>query len=812
MEGTLFPNRPVLPAPAPRLTQQPSKFKPNFLPPQSPPPPPPSFQLDSLLQHLQHLSSVPITTPTLTLVPASKDNSTHFNNSLHSKQKKPSLASDPVVEQDQLDDAKFGFLSDKGKLLLNSIVGSPLHELNGFFNSVEFELLEVDFLSLLKALDLSGNWERALLLFEWGWLHFGSEQNLRLDNQVVELMVRIMGRESQHSIASKLFGLIPVEQYSLDVRAYTTVLHAYARTGKYKRAIVLFGKMNEFGLDPTLVTYNVMLDVYGKMGRSWSRILELLDEMRIKGLEFDEFTCSTVISACGREGMLDEARKFFAELKLNGYKPGTVTILKEMEDNNCPLDSVTYNELAATYVRAGFLDQGKAVIDTMTSKGIMPNAITYTTVIDAYGKAGREDEALRLFSQMKDMGCAPNVYTYNSVLAMLGKKSRTEDVINVLCEMKLNGCAPNRATWNTMLVVCSEEGKHNHVNRVLREMKNSGFEPDKDTFNTLISAYTRCGSEVDSAKMYGEMIKAGFTPCVTTYNSLLNALARLGNWKAAESVILDMRSKGFKPNETSYSLMLPCYSKAGNVKGIQVIEKEIYDGHVFSSWILLRTLILSNHKCRHHRGMERAFNKLHKYGYKPDLVVINSMLSMYSRNKMFSKAHEMMHFIYENGLQPNLFTYNCLMDLYVREGECWKAEEILKGIQNSGPEPDVVSYNTVIKGFCRKGLMQEAIRVLSEMTTKGIQPTIVSYNTFLSGYVGMELFDEAIEVIRFMIEHNCRPNELTYKIVVDGYCKAGKHEQAMDFVSKIKEIDISLDDRYVKILGSCIRERMGSVL
>ena len=95
--------------------------------------------------------------------------------------------------------------------------------------------------------------------------------------------------------------------------------------------------------------------------------------MRSKGLELDEFTCSTVISACGREGMLDEARKFLAELKFNGYKPGTVTynsmlqvfgkagiytealsILKEMEDNNCPPDSVTYNELAATYVRAGF--------------------------------------------------------------------------------------------------------------------------------------------------------------------------------------------------------------------------------------------------------------------------------------------------------------------------------------------------------------------------------------------------------------------------------------------------------------------------
>ncbi|KAL2340278.1 hypothetical protein Fmac_008218 [Flemingia macrophylla] len=116
---------------------------------------------------------------------------------------------------------------------------------------------------------------------------------------------------------------------------------------------------------------------------------------------------------------------------------------------------------------------------------------------------------------------------------------------------------------------------------------------------------------------------------------------------------------------------------------------------------------------------------------------------------------------------------------------------MLKEIQNTGRMPDVVSYNTVIKGFCRKGLMQEAIRVLLEITTKGIQPSIVTYNTFLSSNVGMELFGEANEVIIFMIEQNCRPCELTYKIVVDGYCKAGKYQEAMDFVSKIKDINIS---------------------
>ncbi|CAI8588921.1 unnamed protein product [Vicia faba] len=177
--------------------------------------------------------------------------------------------------------------------MLNSIVGSSLNDLIEYVNSMKPELLESDVTSLLKGLDLSRNWERAFLLFEWVWLNFGSK-NVKVNNQSVELTVKILGRESQYSISSKLFDIIHVEEFSLDVRACTTVLHAYARTEKYKRAIEIFEKMKETGLNPTLVTYNVMLDVYGKMGRSWNIILELLDEMKSKGLEFDEFMCSTV--------------------------------------------------------------------------------------------------------------------------------------------------------------------------------------------------------------------------------------------------------------------------------------------------------------------------------------------------------------------------------------------------------------------------------------------------------------------------------------------------------------------------------------
>ena len=106
--------------------------------------------------------------------------------------------------------------------------------------------------------------------------------------------------------------------------------------------------------------------------------------------------------------------------------------------------------------------------------------------------------------------------------------------------------------------------------------------------------------------------------------------------------------------------------------------------------------------------------------------------------------------------------------------------------------------------------MQEAIRILSEMTTRGIRPCIFTYNTFVAGYAAQAMFTEIDDVIGYMIQHNCRPNELTYKIVVDGYCKARRYKEAMDIVSKIKEIDDSFDDQSIERLAFRVRENLES--
>lgn len=185
MEGTLFPNRPPFPVPQTKLTiKQPNprlKFSTCstlLLPLQQQlsqqqqrheaATSSASFPIDSVLQHLLHISkSKPRTIKT------APTKGSPFTASLISTEngefQEPLLASSitiPVIGdyreehhfRSDNDDGSLDFLPVNCKLLLNSIIQHPISSLNKFLDSIKFELLEVDLMSLLKGLDVLENW------------------------------------------------------------------------------------------------------------------------------------------------------------------------------------------------------------------------------------------------------------------------------------------------------------------------------------------------------------------------------------------------------------------------------------------------------------------------------------------------------------------------------------------------------------------------------------------------------------------------------------------------------------------------------
>ncbi|KAL5053063.1 hypothetical protein RYX36_033745 [Vicia faba] len=83
--------------------------------------------------------------------------------------------------------------------------------------------------------------------------------------------------------------------------------------------------MQRDGCTPNLITYNSMLNVYGKMGMPWSRVNALVDSMKVNGVAPDLYTYNTLITCCRRSSLYDEAVKVFDQIKMAGFFPDRVT-------------------------------------------------------------------------------------------------------------------------------------------------------------------------------------------------------------------------------------------------------------------------------------------------------------------------------------------------------------------------------------------------------------------------------------------------------------------------------------------------------
>lgn len=343
-------------------------------------------------------------------------------------------------------------LTQKGEELLRKILVDN-ESVGDVLTSAEESLCSSELLSIIKGLGREGQWNAALAVFDW----MRERPTFRPDGVTIAVMLRILGRESQLSAVSRLFETLKLEGYRLDVYAYTSLITALSRNRKFKEALEFFRQMKEEGPQPNIVTYNVIIDLYGKKGRSWETILELFDEMTAQGIRPDEYTYNTAITACASGSLCEEAKELFSQMKVSNCSPDRVTynalldvygkagwhdeaanVLKEMESAGCPPNIVTYNELLSAFGRAGLYNAAAEMKDSMVRKGIEPDVFTYTSLLSAYSRAGRVEQAMEIYEEMRRKNCTPNSFTFNALIDMHGKNKNFNEMMLIFEDMQVS--------------------------------------------------------------------------------------------------------------------------------------------------------------------------------------------------------------------------------------------------------------------------------------------------------------------------------------------------------------------------------------
>jgi pentatricopeptide repeat protein len=206
------------------------------------------------------------------------------------------------------------------------------------------------------------------------------------------------------TLAEALFEEMCIDGPKPNAQTHTAILHAYEKSLEWERAVRLLNQLSSRG-QAKEIHHNIVLSVLGKCSQ-WQRAEILFKDMReLYNIRPSRVTYSTLISAYGRSGKTELARKVFLQMLAKRIEP----------------DDYTFVGLMLGPATAGNFRECAKIASEMKDYGVKPTVHTYNTLIQAADIAGNYDKAVELYDELLREGIEPNNTTRELVVAVANR-------------------------------------------------------------------------------------------------------------------------------------------------------------------------------------------------------------------------------------------------------------------------------------------------------------------------------------------------------------------------------------------------------
>uniref|UniRef100_A0A2N9IVP1 DYW domain-containing protein n=1 Tax=Fagus sylvatica TaxID=28930 RepID=A0A2N9IVP1_FAGSY len=409
--------------------------------------------------------------------------------------------------------------------------------------------------------------------------------------------------------SKRLFDEMPER----DELTWTTMITGYVRNDDLDAAREFLDGMTEnMG-----VAWNAMISGYVHHGFI-DEALEMFRKMHLKGIQHDEFTYTSVISACANAGLFKHGKQVHAfilrteekpkpdfSLSVNNalvtlyWKCGKVDEAREIFDKMLSRDFVSWNAILSAYVNLGRIVEAKSFFKEMPKR----NLLTWTVMISGLAQNGFGEEGLKLFNQMRIEGFEPCDYAFAGAItscAVLGALEHGRQLHAQLVQLGHDSSLSagnalitmyarcgiveaancvfltmpylDSVSWNAMIAALGQHGHGLQAIELFDQMLKENIVPDRITFLTVLSACSHAGLVKEGRHYFNSMCGCyGITPGEDHYARLIDLLARAGKFSEANDVI---ESMPFEPGAPIWEALLAGCRTHGNMDlGIQAAER-----------------------------------------------------------------------------------------------------------------------------------------------------------------------------------------------------------------------------------------------
>ncbi|PIN27155.1 hypothetical protein CDL12_00071 [Handroanthus impetiginosus] len=352
-------------------------------------------------------------------------------------------------------------------------------------------------------------WESALKIFDLLRKQHWYEPR----TQTYAKLLVMLGKCKQPNQASLLFETMLSDGLQPTVDVCTALVGAYALNSLFEKALSIVDDMKSVhNCNPDAFTYSILIKYAIKL--HWFDMVEfILKEMLHSGIECGTVTYNILIDGYGK------AKHFrLMENSLNDM----------IQSGNCRLDIFTFNSVIGAYGGCGRIKEMEKWFDEFRLMGLEPDLMTYNILIKSYGNSGLYGKMGSVLEFMKKRFFSPTVVTYNIIIEMFGKAGDIEKMDEMFLRMKHQGLKPNSITYSSLVCAYRRAGLLGKVDSILTQVANSDVVLDTTFFNCIINAYGSAGDIEKMMELFMAMEGNGCKPDNITFATIIQACRAQG--------------------------------------------------------------------------------------------------------------------------------------------------------------------------------------------------------------------------------------------------------------------------------------------
>ncbi|KAK9734354.1 hypothetical protein RND81_04G133900 [Saponaria officinalis] len=303
--------------------------------------------------------------------------------------------------------------------------------------------------------------------------------------------------------------------YESSIYIGTALVDTYVRYGLMNEAELIFDGL----VSKNEVSWNALIAGYARKDEV-DKALDLFQRMKRESFDPDDFTYSSVLSACASSGALEQGKwihghviksgtklvDFVGNTLLHMYaKCGSIMDAEKVFARSTKRSIVSWNSMLAGYAEYGLGLKSLELFNKMLKTEMRPNEITFLCLLTACSYAGLVEEGRRYLDTMKLYGLEPKVEHYVTVVDLLGRAGKLNEALTFITSMPVE---PVAEIWKAMLSACK---LHRNLELgVYAAERVFELDPyDSGPYIILSNIYASVGRKADVAKVRMAMKECG---------------------------------------------------------------------------------------------------------------------------------------------------------------------------------------------------------------------------------------------------------------------------------------------------------------